>query len=328
METLGMAAIRCLKGEGDAQVTPQILSMLIWSLAELQMPNDCLAKAVAKIARKRVHEFTPRGLANLVWSFDQLGIRKQKLLQKIGAAASLLIQQFASDELLKFVWAYERAGGNDESWAKAVASQCERKYLFPTIGLDVALSTKVPHLKAKGGSCTSTDDPTGTCDPRFRSGMAVWEASFVLSEFLSRYENLAQIAEVKELIGPKRWDSWRGKSGVELGAGLGLPSIVATNLGAEMIATDGDDAVLQLLGTNMQRNAPSCRVEKLYWGSAEPLAALGLRQEPDFVLAADVVYGRDLEVWSALVETIKALAGSDTLVVITNMRRPKGEGSD
>ena len=32
-------------------------------------------------------------------------------------------------------------------------------------------------------------------------------------------------------------------TGVELGAGLGLPSIVASNLGAKMIATDGDDAL-------------------------------------------------------------------------------------
>jgi hypothetical protein len=32
---------------------------------------------------------------------------------------------------------------------------------------------------------------------------------------------------------------WEGKTGVELGAGLGLPSIVASKLGVKMIATDG-----------------------------------------------------------------------------------------
>ena len=63
------------------------------------------------------------------------------------------------------------------------------------------------------------------------------------------------------------WNSWKGKSGVELGAGLGLPSIVASNLGAKMIATDGDDAVLHLLRTNTESNLPSCRVEKLFWGT-------------------------------------------------------------
>ena len=86
---------------------------------------------------------------------------------------------------------------------------------------------------------------------------------------------------------------------MEIGAGLGLPSIVASNLGAKMIATDGDTQLLHLLGRNMESNAPSCRVEKLFWGSAKPLTALGLKQEPDFLLAANVVY--DPEVWDALV---------------------------
>ena len=88
--------------------------------------------------------------------------------------------------------------------------------------------------------------------------MIVWEASFVLAEFLSRHSNLTQVEEVQELMGNSGilWGSWKAKSGLELGAGLGLPSIVASNLGAKMIATDGDDSVLQLLKTNVERNAP------------------------------------------------------------------------
>merc|ERR1712070_473986 len=116
----------------------------------------------------------------------------------------------------------------------------------------------------------------------------------MLAEFLSRHSQLAHVAEVTELIGTGgvRWDSWKGKTGIELGAGLGLPSIVVSNLGAKMIATDGDDKVLQLLSSNTRRNAPRCRVAKLYWGNAEPLAALGLPEEAlDFVLASTVVFG-------------------------------------
>ena len=65
------------------------------------------------------------------------------------------------------------------------------------------------------------------------------------------------------------WNSWKGKSGVEIGAGLGLPSKGASDLGVKMTATDGDDTVLQLLGMNTERNAPSpsCKVQKLLWGS-------------------------------------------------------------
>merc|ERR1711879_237379 len=87
-----------------------------------------------------------------------------------------------------------------------------------------------------------------------------------------------------------------------------------------MVATDGDDEVLQLLGINTKHNAPSCQVEKLFWGCVEPLAALELKEFPDFVLAANVLY--DLEAWDALVQTIKELSGSDTLVVFASMFRP------
>jgi len=201
-----------------------------------------------------------------------------------------------------------------------MAGQHVRNYTFPKIKLDVSLSMQVPSrlLRAEDGTRMQ-----GTIGGRFRSGMALFDTSFVLAEFLSRHDDLGQVVEVKELMGESntRWDSWKRKSGVELGAGLGLPSILASNLGANMFATDGDDAVLHLLGMNTQRNAPSCQVEKLFWGSIEPLTVLGLKQEPDFVLAAGVVY--DPEVWDKLLDTLKALSGSSTLVVIADQRRPK-----
>ena len=59
--------------------------------------------------------------------------------------------------------------------------------------------------------------------------------------------------------------------------------------------------VLHLLDIIMERNALSSWVEKLFWGSLQPLAPLGLKPKPDFVLAADVVYGSNLERWDALV---------------------------
>ena len=93
----------------------------------------------------------------------------------------------------------------------------------------------------KGGTYISVDKS------RFRSGMALWDASFALAEFMSRHCDLAQVAEVQELMDGDGtgtiWNTWKGKSGVELGAGLGLPSIVASNLGAKMTATDGDDSL-------------------------------------------------------------------------------------
>merc|ERR1712176_1177501 len=160
---------------------------------------------------------------------------------------------------------------------------------------------------------------------RIISGMALWGAGFVLAEFLSRHDELAQLAELGELLGESStlWNTWEGKRGVELGAGLGLPSIVASKLGAHAIATDGESTVLHLLRMNTERNAPTCQVQNLLWGEPEPLKALGLSQEPDFVLAADLVYGSDPGVWEALAKTIKALSGRSTLVVIANVCRLK-----
>ena len=75
------------------------------------------------------------------------------------------------------------------------------------------------------------------------------------------------------------WSSWKKKSRVEPGAGLALPSIAMSNVSAKMFATDSDDKVLHLLGKNVQRNAPSCRVvKKLFWGSSESQTVLGLKE--------------------------------------------------
>merc|ERR1712050_706187 len=68
-----------------------------------------------------------------------------------------------------------------------------------------------------------------------------------------------------------------------------------------------------------------CQVRKLRWGSAEPLTALGLKQPPDFMLAADVLYGSDSKVRDALVETIRALSGINTVVVIASVNRLRDE---
>merc|ERR1712060_857689 len=104
----------------------------------------------------------------------------------------------------------------------AVASPRERTYAFPSIGLDVSLSMQVPlrNIKSTDGTHVSVDKS------RFRSGMALWDASFVLAEFMSRHCDLAQVAEVQELMNESGtiWNTWKGKRGVEIGAGLGLPS--------------------------------------------------------------------------------------------------------
>ena len=91
-----MAAAKCLKAQKllDAKVDLQILAMLIWSLAQLQMLSKCLANTILKEARARIHEFSPCSLTSIVWAFDELGMQRLKLVQKVGVAASCLVEQF------------------------------------------------------------------------------------------------------------------------------------------------------------------------------------------------------------------------------------------
>jgi len=163
------------------------------------------------------------------------------------------------------------------------------------------------------------------------TGVALWEASFVLAEWLSR-----QRKRVPATVGQaKKWDKWRGKCGVELGAGLGLPSIVAARLGVKMVATDGDAAALRLLQRNAASNGPRAspiQVERLLWGVENPVSLLRLEHPPDLLLASDVVYASAKEELSnKLIATMLSLAGPQTLVILSNVRRfpeghPRGEG--
>lgn len=72
---------------------------------------------------------------------------------------------------------------------------------------------------------------------------------------------------------------------LELGAGLGLPSLAAALRGADVLATDWADDAVALLQANAERNHVALRAEVIRWD--EP-ARFGAGW--DLVLAADVLY--------------------------------------
>ena len=155
---------------------------------------------------------------------------------------------------------------------------------------------------------------------------------------------------------------WRGLSTVELGTGLGLVSLVTCLLGATSVATDGDAVVLQHARLNFARNlnttnssaagssaagsptmdwmscgdsdasAGKVATATLLWGDRERATAIRSEQTggpaPDFVLAADVVYGHDRDgdrtaTFDALLSSLLDLCGPDTIVLLAyKPRRP------
>ena len=80
-----------------------------------------------------------------------------------------------------------------------------------------------------------------------------------------------------------------GRRVVELGCGLGLPSLVAARAGADVLATDADGEALELLERNALENGLSVATQRVEWDAAEHLAPRG---PFDLVLAADVLYER------------------------------------
>jgi len=113
------------------------------------------------------------------------------------------------------------------------------------------------------------------------------EAAFDEDEFLPYWAELwpsgvalARVVEGLELAGVRV---------LELGAGLGLPSLAAALGGAEVLATDWADDAVELLRANATRNGIALRVERVRWDDPAPL----LREAPwPLVLGADLLYER------------------------------------
>jgi predicted nicotinamide N-methyase len=93
------------------------------------------------------------------------------------------------------------------------------------------------------------------------------------------------VALARELDG----EALGGMRVVELGCGLGVPSIAAARAGATVLATDACDEALELVALNAQANGVTVETAVLDW--AEP-GELVSRAPFDLVLAADVLYER------------------------------------
>jgi predicted nicotinamide N-methyase len=93
------------------------------------------------------------------------------------------------------------------------------------------------------------------------------------------------VALARELDGA----ALRGLRVVELGCGLGVPSIAAARAGAAVLATDACAEALALVARNARANDVRVETAAVDWRKPDEL----LRRAPfDLVLAADVLYER------------------------------------
>jgi predicted nicotinamide N-methyase len=111
------------------------------------------------------------------------------------------------------------------------------------------------------------------------------EAAFEEDEFLPYWAELwpSGLALARHVAGL----DLAGRRVLELGCGLGLPSLAAASRGAHVLATDWADDAIELLGQNAARNGVSLRTARVRWSEPEPL----LRAAPwDLVVGADLLY--------------------------------------
>jgi predicted nicotinamide N-methyase len=113
------------------------------------------------------------------------------------------------------------------------------------------------------------------------------EEAFEREEFLPYWAELWSSAVA--LAHDVSMRSLRGRRTLELGCGLGLPSIAAARAGGRVLATDWSRAAVLATAANAERNGT--RVETLVcdWREPEPI----VRRAPwHLVLASDVLYER------------------------------------
>jgi predicted nicotinamide N-methyase len=107
------------------------------------------------------------------------------------------------------------------------------------------------------------------------------EDAFAADEFLPYWAELWPAARALAAALPEV----AGLRVVELGCGLGVPSLVAAARGAHVTATDWADEAIRLLHENADRNGIKLRAERRDW--REPW-----EDRFDLSLAADVLYER------------------------------------
>jgi hypothetical protein len=136
------------------------------------------------------------------------------------------------------------------------------------------------------------------------TGGLLWPAAVLLSRFLSEPLLLSSLS----WRGRERSDwIWSQKNVLEIGAGLGLVTTTLLHLGSNVTSSDGEPSVLFQLNDNLLLNCDSDMIShqtslELLWGTGK---VSDYRSEGyDSIIAADVVYGEQKDVWDSLISTL------------------------
>jgi predicted nicotinamide N-methyase len=140
------------------------------------------------------------------------------------------------------------------------------------------------------------------------------EESFEHEEFLPYWAELwaSGVALAHDLS----LRSLRGKKTLELGCGLGLPSIAAARSGGRVLATDWSPDAVLAAGANAERNGVQIETLVCSWGEPQAIVERG---PWDLVLASDVLYERRNV--NLLLRLLPKLVDTRGLVLIADPQR-------
>jgi Lysine methyltransferase len=165
-----------------------------------------------------------------------------------------------------------------------------------------------------------------------RTGVILWSAAYSIAEYIDVQCHTRKSWKSINASSTSM-PSCRRRTCLELGAGLGLPSIVAAKHGWNCLATEHDRIVIPLLEKNVRRNdllvassLPSpvdqqrktddqggvIAIEWLDWTSSpDPVQALATKYPSvDIIVASDLIYAQTRPVWQDLLLTINQLRSS------------------
>jgi predicted nicotinamide N-methyase len=142
----------------------------------------------------------------------------------------------------------------------------------------------------------------------------ITEEAFEHEEFLPYWAELWSSAVA--LAHDVSMRALRGKRTLELGCGLGLPSIAAARAGGRVLATDWSQDAVDATAANAELNGLEIETLRCSWGEPDAIVA---RAPWPLVLASDVLYeARNVE---QLLELLPRLVDETGLVLLSDPGR-------
>jgi predicted nicotinamide N-methyase len=117
---------------------------------------------------------------------------------------------------------------------------------------------------------------------------------------------------------------------IELGAGVGLPSLTCAKLGATSVCVTDREQYVDLLRQNVNHNltvseAAKVRVQALEWGQVKSFWKGGGSRRYDLVLASELLGVGDEGLFDLLIKTLEDLCDDDTVILLSHRFRAEFE---